>query len=104
MDVAPSTGSPVSKRKIEQISNSAESPAPSGTGRWAGERAAMPPGGPALYSGKGRRIMLCDVQYTVDVAALEAHANTPAAKSAWASYDLNKATYRLTEHDLIKKF
>ena len=104
MDVEPSTGSPVSMRKIERISNSAESPAPSGTGRWAGESAAMPPGGPALYSGKGRRIMLRDVQYTVDVAALEAHANTPEAKSAWASYDLNKATYRLTEHDLIKKF
>ena len=104
MGVAPSTGSPRSKRKISQISISEGPPAPSGEGNEAERSAVIPPNGPALYSGKGRRIMLCDVQYEVDVAALEAHANTPEAKSAWASYDLSKTTSRLTEHDLIKKF
>ena len=66
--------------------------------------AGVSAGGSALLSAKGRRVVLCDVQYKIDAAALEAYAETPEAKTTRASCDESKARSRLTEHELIKRF
>ena len=50
------------------------------------------------------RIVLCDLQYKVDTAALEAHANTPEASATWASPDETEVRSKMTERDYIRQF
>ena len=57
-----------------------------------------------MLTAKGRRVVLRDLTYRIDAAALEAYAETPEAKSARTSCDESKARSRLTEHELVRKF
>ena len=57
-----------------------------------------------MLTAKGRRVVLRDLTYRIDAAALEAYAETSEAKSTRASCDESKARSKLTEHELIRKF
>ena len=57
-----------------------------------------------MLTAKGRKVVLPDVTYRIDAAALEAYAETPEAKSTRASCDESKARAKLTEHELIRRF
>ena len=57
-----------------------------------------------MLTAKGRRMILQDLTYRIDAAALEAYAETSEAKSTRASCDESKARAKLTEHELIRRF
>lgn len=63
----------------------------------AAAQAIAEAGDSAMFTMKGRRVVLCDMTYRIDVATLEDHAETPEAKSTRASCDES-------EHELIRKF
>ena len=50
------------------------------------------------------RVILCDLQYKVNTAALEAHANTPEAGATWASPDETEIRSKMTEREYIRLF
>ena len=56
-----------------------------------------------MLTAKGRHVVLQDLTYRIDAAALEAYAATPEAKSTRTTSDDPRAR-KLTEHELIRRF